>query len=265
MTRQSENYFHRALQAKTTEARDAVNRCIAGFFLSGAVDRAGLSRAAYGAVCNLLDLLHSSDRPPFLLHLHAALKSVTQQPEHQNCVPNMVKVATLYQPQLEMLKWEPATADETEFFDFDAVFERYRDECRIPELFDQLIDGLNKVVESGEVDSLKVLNQIRKIIATLRAARNGSYFSARGAWYFVTTWLKNSGWELLGDIPIAGAVVRGLRDAVTETSEQMALLHDKIQEDFEATIDADFPRLTYEPPAIPDDDVDPGSVESSGE
>ena len=127
---------------------------------------------------------------------------------------------------------------------------------------------MKEIVNSDAIDSVSVsaLRELHKIIATLHAARKGSYFATRGAWYFVATWFKNTGWELLGSIPIAGSAVKGLQKTLDDTDKEMQQLHDKIQTELEQTIATDFPRLEYKRPELPaiehhpDVDADPESA-----
>src|SRR3990172_9379433 len=92
----------------------------------------------------------------------------------------------------------------------------------------RLSAAMTEIVESGEIDSVRALDERKRIIATLQNARNGSYFATCNAWFFVATWFKNSGWELLGDIPVLGAAVRGLRKSLDDMNEGMQHLHDQI-------------------------------------
>lgn len=110
---------------------------------------------------------------------------------------------------------------------------------------------LDEIVASDAIDSTKAVRELNKVIATLRAARNGSFLATRGAWYFVVAWLKNTGWELLGTIPVAGSVAKGLRETLRETNVKMKSLHESIQADLERQIASDFPRLEYQSPALP--------------
>ncbi len=198
-----------------------------------------------------MDMLHPSDRPAWLTDLQRDLKLATQNHNDQLGVTAVHRIASDHYPRMLAYSWKSSGSDNATGFDFDPVFEKYRNECRIPELFDELIGFLQQIIESGEVDSVRMLSELEKIISTLRNARNGSYFATRGAWFFVATWFTNTGWELLGSIPIAGSVFKGLQKTLEETNSQMVKMHDDIQHELEQQIAVDFPRLEYHPPTIP--------------
>lgn len=251
MTKTSELFFARTLEQKTAEARAAVAECISQFLSPKTTKRQPSAEAALAAVGRLLDMLHQTDHPAWLPRLHEDLVIANSHSGDQDSVRALHRITSELYPQLTRHEWNMGTPESASGFDFDAIYEKYRSECGIPELFDTLVKYLKEIVATDAIDSVTALRELNKIIATLHGARMGSYFATRGAWNFVTTWLKNTGWELLGRIPVAGDAVKGLRTTLKETNVQMDTLHDKIQADLEKQVATDIPRLEYNPPALP--------------
>lgn len=196
-------------------------------------------------------MLHPQDRPTWFTQLHGSLRTATSNHGDSNGIESLQRIANDYQGLLNRHKWLLTDVNTTDGFDFDALYTKYKTENRIPELFDEIISALNEIVESGAIDSVRALDELRKIIATLQNAKNGSYFAARNSWFFVATWFKNTGWELLGDIPVLGAAVRGLRKSLEDMNDGMQHLHDQIQEELQSKLSTDFPRLDYTAPTLP--------------
>lgn len=164
-------------------------------------------------------------------------------------VESVHTIASKLQPLLNSHEWK--IYDQTASgFEFDEVFERYRAECRIPELFDRIISCFKEIVESGEVDSVRAMRELNELIATLQKARDGSYFATRNAWGFTVAWMQKAGWELLADIPGLRALTQSLRDTLEEGNVGMVALHDKMQTELEAKMSG-FPRLEFKPSKLP--------------
>ncbi len=47
-------------------------------------------------------------------------------------------------------------------FNFDEIYNHYKSESRLPELFDQIINILEEIRDSGEIDSLLMMNALAK-------------------------------------------------------------------------------------------------------
>lgn len=262
MATKSETFFKRTLDQKTTEAREAVANCIREYLAPKPTKRQSAAQTAFDAVNRIIEMLHDSDRPEWLPQLQSKLNIATKHHTDDNGVGAVHAIASQLFPTLQQHQWHIGSEEEALGFDFDAVYEHYRNESKLPELFDQIITCLKEIASNEAVDSVRAIRELNNIIATLHSARNGSYFATRGAWYFVATWFKNTGWELLGSIPVAGSAAKGLRKTLDDANQEMMSLHDKIQADLESKISADFPRLEYKQPEFPrledrsDDDGD---------
>ncbi len=251
MVSSSESFFQRTLDEKTTEAKAAVQECVIAFLATDVGGRQKSATTAHGAVNRIVEMLHPQDRPNWLTALLSSLELAIKNSNDLNGINAMQKIINDLQPALIRHKWKLADLESAEGFDFDAIYSKYKGENKIPELFDDIIAAMTRIVESREIDSVKALNELLRVIATLKNARNGSYFATRNAWFFVATWFKNSGWELLSEIPVLGATVRGLRKTLEDMNVGMQKMHDQMQEDLRNQLLHDFPRLEYHAPDIP--------------
>lgn len=251
MATPSETFFKRTLDQKTQEARDAVAMCIRQYLAPKPDQRHSSAKAAFEAIGRIIEMLHQTDRPDWLLQLQSRLEVATHHHSDSNGIEAVHAIASHLYPQLQRHQWHIGSEEDALGFDFDAVYERFRNESRLPDLFDEIIKCLKDLVDTDAIDSVRAIRELNNIIATLHRARIGSYFATRGAWYFVTTWFKNTGWELLSSIPVAGSAAKGLRKTLEDANKEMKSLHDKIQAELESQISADFPLLEYKQPVFP--------------
>ena len=83
--------------------------------------------------------------PQWLKQLWSMMSSIATV---QNDLTQFVKAAIHWAKEAEQHKW----SDEY-VFDFDAVFEKYRDECRLPELFDEILKCFGRSQSAREMAS----------------------------------------------------------------------------------------------------------------
>ena len=240
---------------KHNEAKQAVERFLQTLISSGdANTRLASVRDAINAVAVLQGVLHENYRPAWLAQLLSNLKKYETQHQRDTGVQAAKLVATVTYPEMVAHQW--TFADVLSIgYDFDAIFENARDANAIPELFDEIVVCLQQIVDSEAIDSVRMLKELESLIATLKNSRKGSYVATRHAWFFLVEWMKNTGWEAFGDIPVLGAAVRGLKQTMEKTNTAMIRMHDDVTTQTIASIKTELPRLTYEPPRLPQPEV----------
>jgi hypothetical protein len=152
-------------------------------------------------------------------------------------------------PQLLSHEWG---LEENENFalDFDGVFELYRKESRLPELFDEIIELLNTIKNSGEIDSVNMMEALTKIIATLKCGKAGSYFSLDGAWAFLMNFANNYLWAELGKIPVLGTVFDALKKTIDDADKEMDKLHSAVQQELDRRVRQEVKLITQSTVAL---------------
>ena len=136
-------------------------------------------------------------------------------------------------------KWEFGDPKE-DAFDFDAIFEHYRSESRLPELFEEIVKILEKIKDSEDLDSRLMVKALGRVIATLNKGKAGSYFSINGAWEFLITFLQNYMWIELSKIPALGSIMQALEKTIKETNEEMLKVNSNIQSEMKSIVEADI-------------------------
>lgn len=139
--------------------------------------------------------------------------------------------------------WAFDSSTETAF-DFDSIFEHYKNSSRLPELFDLIIQMLTEIHESGEIDSLSMMNALAKVVATLKKGRDGSYFSLNSAWGFLLTFLDNYMWGELSKVPVLGTALDALRKTISDTNLEMQRVHQSIQDEMVRTVSSEIKALS---------------------
>jgi hypothetical protein len=135
----------------------------------------------------LRDILHESDRPNWI----SVIERVANKYKLHSTGENSRRLLqTLANVSAEIKPIVTSDTDEANI-NFDALYERFRAEVKLDELFDELATLLKKIVESGEVDRISVVATLQEILGCINENRDGSYSAVR--W---TTWLSRFGLNL---------------------------------------------------------------------
>jgi hypothetical protein len=128
-------------------------------------------------------------------------------------------------------------------FNFDSIFEHYKSESKLPELFDEIIRILEEIETSGEIDSIAMITALGKVISTIKKNKDGSYFSLNSAWAFLIAFLKNYMWTELSKIPVLGSALEALEKTINEANEEMFKVHNQVQKEMARTVEAEVKGL----------------------
>jgi len=154
----------------------------------------------------------------------------------------------------KLLSYEWGFADQESLaLDFDGIFEFYRNESRLPELFDKIVEILGDIKDSGALDSINMANSLAKVMATVKQGKSGSYFALNGAWEFLLSFANNYLWAELAKIPVLGTALESLKKTMDETKVEIFKLHNSVQQEMEQRAKDEvvligepvFPHLTY--------------------
>lgn len=190
------------------------------------------------ATKNLQGMLTQSNMPQWLVSFRQILEGHKQRPSAQT-------VNNFLMTNMQEIKghiWE-FDINESNSFDFDSIFEKHKLESNLPDLFDDIIKKLQEIYDTGEVDSVKMMNGLEKVIATIKKSKDGSYFSLNSGWQFMLDFLKNYMWQELGNLSFFGPMFKALEQTLNKTNEEMFKVHMAVKEEMERTVGAEIKAL----------------------
>ncbi|MCU8012773.1 MAG: hypothetical protein WC024_11750 [Shewanella sp.] len=142
-------------------------------------------------------------------------------------------------------KWSLSKEKDDADFHFDEMYERFKKESKLPEFFDALISTLEKMIASGEIDSIKTINSIKQLLSLLRQNKSGSYFSVMASWEFMGGFIKNTLWESLDSLPVVKQLKKGFEKTVSEMDIELEELHNSIAQEMKNKYNTTVNSLTY--------------------
>lgn len=235
-TNESFHIFLRLIQEKhrlLVAASDVLFRSLVG---EDHGKKKEVANAALLAANDLRGLLSKKDVPSWL---NNAINSLTAFVNGQWSAFDLLSNYISTKSAIETHSWTFQANDEAAF-DFDSIFEHFKKDSRLPELFDSIVKILEDIEASGDVDSVTMLRSLGKVIATIKRSRDGSYFSLNSAWEFLLSFLKNYMWEELSKVPVLGTALEALEKTIKETNEEMFKLHQQVQDEMNKTVEGEI-------------------------
>jgi hypothetical protein len=193
------------------------------------------------AAQDLRDLLSPQDHPQWLGPLFQASYEYSQNPQ-----ANAREFLTRLVKQHRDIRPIVVSTDTTPLLDFDALYVHFRDEGRIPELFDKLIQIISQIIDDGHIDSITALEALRQIIVLLRTNRNGSYLAARQS-VTIARYLRNLAKVVLEKVPLVKELLEVYDRTIEEIDDEFGRLEERIKDETMLAIARAIPRLAQLP------------------
>lgn len=228
--------FRRVIDKKFSDVQTAMARTIEAISEGTAESRKQSVEILRRACQDLSELLNQQDRPPWLQPVLASATRYDRDAAHaKQFLTTLLQHYTQIQPI--------AFADEQDaLFDFDAIYCRIRDEGRIPELFDRIIELIREIIDSGAVEMITVATALDEVLAVLKKNRNASYLAARQSFSFAC-FVKNLAMVYLEKVPVLGECLEAWNRADEEMKREFQRADEKMSEQLKTTVFASLPKL----------------------
>ena len=130
-------------------------------------------------------------------------------------------------------------------FNFDYIYEKFKNDSKLSNLFNVLINTLEKMISSGEIDSLTALKSLEQLISIIKQNMSGSYFSVMTSWEFISSFTKNLIWQELGNLPGIKQLKSAFEKTMKEMDIEMEALHKSIADEMKIKYKTTIHSLTY--------------------
>lgn len=224
-------FYLRFLNEKSESFRTKLMAFIAVLPGQDAREKLNVAKDLRAAFVTLRDGLAEKDRPHWMHVFERPLHTYVERQDKPNVGPELLKALIQVHADIQAQRWEFVETRNVEPLDLDAIFRRYHEESRVPELFNELISQLTTIVEGGAVDRLSVIHELKRVIVTLSRSARGTHSSVNVAWQFTSRLFENFLWEALSDVPVLGASVRALRTTFDELDAEMTTLDADIRKE----------------------------------
>jgi|GEM_PF-2965639 len=134
--------------------------------------------------------------------------------------------------------------DQSKIYSIDEIYEDIKSTYGVENLFDNLIMVLQKLVESGHVDSKKALLSLEELVKILNDNKDGSFTSIRTRLWFCDEFLQKDPWKLIEEINELKADVNKIKGTLDEIDSKEVNLKQKIRYQLTKKYNATFDGLS---------------------
>lgn len=229
----SEKMFLDVLQEKHAQYKGSLNALLDAFSNNDQAAKIDANLQLNKISKDLSSILAQADRPPWLvraIELTGKFAKVNPNAEtaRSGSSWNLVKELILNYEEAIGYQWTLTEQDESNACNFDVVFIEARKETNLTNLFDAMINDLEKLLATGQIDSIKAIDSLKKLLDTLSENKNGSYFSTIASWQFAKTFTKNVVWQSLEDIKTIKTIKTAFEKTLSDMDIEWDTLHKRI-------------------------------------
>ncbi|WP_316364430.1 hypothetical protein [Candidatus Thiodiazotropha sp. CDECU1] len=197
------------------------------------------SSTLHESAMDLANILATQDRPIWLNEIIVRTEEFTSKHKDNDSIVSgsswalLQALMEIYKPALNH-NWNFSTQEGKHHYNFDSIYQKYREESDLETLFNTLINTLETMVSSGEIDSITAINSLKELIDILEQNKSSSYFSTMASWEFVKSFTCNLIWEQLDSIPGIKPIKKAFEKTMADTDIELKELHKKIADEMKS-------------------------------
>ncbi len=231
------------------EKHEAMKACVNELFQALASDahdeKVRANQALLTACEELSKILAETDRPQWLTQLVKETTLYSQKHKTTGHNFRLLNNLVAQRPKALSHSWSFEESAIEADYNFDSLYQRFKAESKLSSLFESMISTLQKMVESGEIDSLTAIKSLEQLISVIKQNQEGSYFSVMASWEFITSFTKNLVWGELSNLPGIKQLKTAFEKTVEETDIELSKLHAEIAEEMKKKYKTTINSLTY--------------------
>jgi hypothetical protein len=245
---QSVEFFLRFLNERFKVFREALTEFERKLVLMDHGAKVAAGKSLLQAIDDLKRSISESDRPRWISSLENPLRHYVAQ-HGSNAEPAYALLGTIIRlsPEIDAQKWDFSNPSTDKAIDFSTIFREAFQASRVPQLLDELIGHIQAIVDSGAIDSMRVVTSLEELIALIRKNRQGDILSTGTLWEVTKTFFVNLGLEGLESIPVVKQTVKALRKTLADLDLEMGHLYGSVKQTLIEKTSTQLPMLDYTP------------------
>ena len=243
---ESVKFFLRLVQEKHELLKTHLNELFQAFSSESHEEIVSANNSLHEACKDLSRVLSASDRPQWLQQLINETGLYSQK--HNTSGHNFRLLNTIVAQRQSALShtWSFEGSSVEADYNFDSLYEKFKSDSKLPNLFDSMVSTLDKMITSGEIDSLTALRSLEQLISIIKQNKEGSYFSVMASWEFITSFTKNLVWQELSDLPGIKQLKSAFEKTIKDMDIELENMHKSIAEEMKKKYKTTIQSLTYQ-------------------
>jgi hypothetical protein len=230
-----------SINSKQAELKQAVSEFLANVTGENAKQKEDCAQMARQRVHEIRSLLAPGDVPSWLQTAINIFNAPRPNYPINQLLRDLIPLIAL----INSFVWSSSSFDENTGIDFDQIYAKHKAENKIESLFDNIIDAIQKMIDSNSIDSVKILRALEHLIATLKRSKAGSYLSMMAGWDFLQSLFRNWIFEQIKSVPVLGPIISALQVTMAEMDSALDQMHQNMSKEVQANYNTKVPMLTY--------------------
>lgn len=230
------------LNSKHQELLNVINRMILLFIESDINQKENIYRIFEKIVKELLSAIPADSRPSWLLSLINIVNNYSGIFKQSEVRYKIIDKLIIVLEEIKEHTWDLEVENHFRF-NFDNIYKECKQETKLEELFDQIIELLQKIIDSGEVDSIKTLTTLEKLLASIKNHKTASYLAQKGMEGLLFRFIKNYAVIQLSELPIVGSLIKSLEKTIKESKVEMDQIDISMKEKMDSAFEVEFKLL----------------------
>lgn len=241
-TPDSFNIYIKTIQWKLEQFHESLKDFLNVLTLQDAVAKHSAGLRALNDLRELNKMIAPGERKPWLEKVEQSLGGYVAGNPGDNGV-SVLHMLFGHYAQLRSLSFASAEDLRPETEEIESIYLKYFDESKLPALFDELVFNLERIINSGQIDSIRAQESLERLVAAIRKNASGTAISRRAAITIAKTFIYNLSFELLEQLPFVAPVVKATRATVDDLSKESTRVDTLFRSEVETSVKRDFPFL----------------------
>ncbi|WP_321394108.1 hypothetical protein [Emcibacter sp.] len=210
------------------------------------------AKAVLEVLKNLRGVFAVPDLPAWYGPVENAFRNYVQHGQAEKHAVTIFNLLAKHLAEIRATDWIEVALRTGNNENFDKIFERSWHDSNLDELFVRLTRSIEKIIETDEVDSRKILKELERLLNIVRGMNQGSYFSVICTSQFINAFLKNFAFEELDKVPVLGSASKAFKKTLEEISTKSQMLQDSVGQELKeeylipGPTDKDIKSVTFE-------------------
>ena len=230
-----------AVKQRSAEVKQALANLIGKYVGCSEDERKTLVERLRHSCKVVMNTLIPTQYPRWLPEVHNHCEKFLRNPSDPGHANRLAQAMTACYSQVDVI--DLSTANEPNPYDLDALYEQAKAENKIPELFDRLIESIQRIIDDRIIENVTILEAIKSTLDVLKANRSGSLVSMRQSFGLVRVFLSEFAIRLIKTVPVAKQAVEAIEAAVSSMDKGFDDVAQTIDELTKVEIARRFPSL----------------------
>jgi len=238
-------FFLRSVDERETAFQNSLAALVNALAAEDQGQKKQAAEKAASDLNHLLSVVSTKDHPEWAKTLRQQLGLYLKNYRNSGASAKLINAIIDIMPKLRAHRWKFEESDDVKAVEFEEIYRVARDQYPVEEKFQSLLDALQQLVDSGQVDSISTINALEKLIATLRKNMKGSYFQAVGASQFAAAIIRKYLKRQLQGLPVVGDLFKATEDALGDLEVEMSEVHTEVRRLLAEQAHVDIPAIEY--------------------